>query len=98
MLKSMKHTVVLETDRLILRHFTPDDLDDLAAIYGDAEVMRYIGTGATKTREETAKLIEFALIDNARAWSDETLALKPQLRRAIEREASFGLWATIYKP
>ena len=37
--------VVLETERLILRHFTPDDLHDLAAIYGDADVMRYIGRG-----------------------------------------------------
>ncbi len=90
--------VVLETDRLILRHFTPGDLDDLAAIYGDAEVMRYIGKGEVKSREETAKIMEYAFVDNDRAWSAETLALKPQLRRAIERNASFGLWATIYKP
>jgi ribosomal-protein-alanine N-acetyltransferase len=94
----MPHTIVLETERLILRHFTPDDLDDLAAIYADPDVMRYIGSGATKTREETVKVLEFAFIDNARAWPDEVLARKPQLRRAIERECSFGLWATIYKP
>ena len=93
----MGHTIVLETQRLILRHFTPDDLDDLAAIYADPEVMRYLGSGAVKTRDETAKMMEFAFIDNRRAWSDETLALKPQLRRAIERDASFGLWATIDK-
>ena len=37
--------VVLETDRLILRHFTPDDLDDLAALCGDPQVMRAIVYG-----------------------------------------------------
>jgi ribosomal-protein-alanine N-acetyltransferase len=91
-------TVVLETDRLILRHFTADDLDDLAAIYADPDVMRYIGEGATKTREETAAMMEFAFIDNRHAWSLATLARLPQLSRAIERDAHFSLWATVYKP
>lgn len=31
----------LETERMILRDFTVDDLDDLFDIFGDAEVMRY---------------------------------------------------------
>ena len=34
---------VLETDRLRLRGWTDDDLDDLAAIYADREVTRWIG-------------------------------------------------------
>ena len=34
----------LETERLILREFTQNDLDAHAAILGDAEVMRYITT------------------------------------------------------
>ena len=92
------HTIVLETERLMLRHFTVDDLDDLAAIYADPDVMRYIGSGVAKARAQTAELLEFAFIDNARAWPDEVLERKPQLRRAIERNCSFGLWATIYKP
>ena len=90
--------IVLETPRLILRHFTPDDLDDLAAIYADPEVTRYIGNGAVKTREQTAAMMEFAFTDNRRAWSLATLARLPQLTRAIERDAHFSLWATIYKP
>ena len=32
-------------DRLVLRWFTPADLDDLAALHGDPEVMRYIDDG-----------------------------------------------------
>jgi [ribosomal protein S5]-alanine N-acetyltransferase len=31
----------IETERLILREFTWDDLDDLAAIYSDPDVMKY---------------------------------------------------------
>jgi [ribosomal protein S5]-alanine N-acetyltransferase len=33
--------LVLETERLRLRHFAPDDLDDLAAILTDPETMQY---------------------------------------------------------
>ncbi len=34
---------MIETERLILRRFTPEDLDELAALRADPEVMRYIG-------------------------------------------------------
>ena len=37
--------IVLETDRLILRHFVMDDLDDLYRIYTQPGTMRYIGSG-----------------------------------------------------
>ncbi|HYE66345.1 MAG TPA: GNAT family N-acetyltransferase [Pyrinomonadaceae bacterium] len=43
----------IETARLRLRGFTQDDLDDLLLIRSDPEVMRYIGTGAPATREQT---------------------------------------------
>jgi ribosomal-protein-alanine N-acetyltransferase len=43
----------LTTARLELRPITADDLDDLAALYADPEVMRYIGTGQPRTRAET---------------------------------------------
>lgn len=36
---------VVETSRLVLRPFRPDDLDDLARIYADAEVRRYFPDG-----------------------------------------------------
>jgi ribosomal-protein-alanine N-acetyltransferase len=32
---------ILQTDRLLLRRLRPDDLDDLAALYADPEVMRF---------------------------------------------------------
>lgn len=44
-------TVLLQTERLSLRRFTLDDVDNVLLISGDAEVMRYIGDGATDDRE-----------------------------------------------
>jgi RimJ/RimL family protein N-acetyltransferase len=46
---------VLETDRLRLREFTLDDLDDLAAMVGDEDQMRFYGR--LKTRDEAAAWI-----------------------------------------
>jgi RimJ/RimL family protein N-acetyltransferase len=43
----------LETARLRLRVFTPDDIGELARITRDPEVMRYIGDGRPLTWEET---------------------------------------------
>jgi RimJ/RimL family protein N-acetyltransferase len=43
----------LETARLRLRPFAPDDLDALCRITADGEVMRYIGDGHPITRAET---------------------------------------------
>jgi RimJ/RimL family protein N-acetyltransferase len=37
---------VIETGRLTLRDLEPGDADDLAAIFADDEVMRWIGSGA----------------------------------------------------
>ncbi|MCW3477328.1 GNAT family N-acetyltransferase [Limobrevibacterium gyesilva] len=43
----------LRTTRLVLRALRADDLDGLAAMQADPEVMRYLGAGATRTRQET---------------------------------------------
>lgn len=50
--------IVAKTSRLILRHFTLDDVDALSVILSDPEVMRYSLDG-TKTRSQT-----FHFIDN----------------------------------
>jgi ribosomal-protein-alanine N-acetyltransferase len=48
---------ILETERLYLREFEPGDLDALARIYSDIDVMRYIGRGETFSRGQTEKSI-----------------------------------------
>jgi RimJ/RimL family protein N-acetyltransferase len=42
----------LRTERLVLRRFTPDDLDDLESLDADPAVMRYINGGRPTPREE----------------------------------------------
>jgi RimJ/RimL family protein N-acetyltransferase len=44
--------VFLETERLVLRRFTKDDVENLVALDGDPAVMRYI-TGGPATPRET---------------------------------------------
>ena len=44
----------LETDRLFLRPFTADDVDNLVALDSDAAVMRFINGGRPTPREEVA--------------------------------------------
>jgi RimJ/RimL family protein N-acetyltransferase len=44
--------VYLETDRLVLRRFTRDDLDDLVALDADPLVMRYVTGGRPTPRAE----------------------------------------------
>ena len=50
-MRSTDTSFVFETDRLIVRHYTPEDSDDFFSLNGDEEVMRYIRP--VKTREET---------------------------------------------
>jgi len=51
---------ILETERLILRHLEPGDLDALHALYSDAEIRRYFPEG-TLTLEETREELEWFL-------------------------------------
>lgn len=43
----------IETARLRFRRFTPDDLDDLARIFSDPEVVKFLGDGKPPTKHET---------------------------------------------
>jgi ribosomal-protein-alanine N-acetyltransferase len=53
-------SVVLRTERLLLRRLSMDDLEALAAIYVDPEVRRFFPEG-TLTREETREEIAWML-------------------------------------
>ncbi len=43
----------IETDRLLLRQFALNDLDELAQIFADPEVVKHLGSGQPASREET---------------------------------------------
>jgi ribosomal-protein-alanine N-acetyltransferase len=52
--------IILETERLVLRRFLPEDLDALFGFYSDPEVTRYI-PDAPRSYEETRKELEWFL-------------------------------------
>ena len=47
----------INTERLLLRGWKSDDHAPFAAMCGDADVMRYIGSGKTKTADDAARYI-----------------------------------------
>jgi RimJ/RimL family protein N-acetyltransferase len=52
--------LILETDRLVLRHLERDDLESLYALYRDPEIRRYFPEGML-TRDETREELEWFL-------------------------------------
>jgi RimJ/RimL family protein N-acetyltransferase len=51
--------MIIETDRLMLRPFTWDDLPELLRLRSDADVMRYIGGAGKHTPELTEQRLRF---------------------------------------
>jgi RimJ/RimL family protein N-acetyltransferase len=64
---------VIETPRLILRHFVGADLDALAELMADADFMRF--SSGVFTREQTATFLFDRVIAPARAGSPSQFAL-----------------------
>ncbi len=53
--------IIFETERLLVRHLQVDDIENLYAVTGDAELMRYMGDGQPLSRELTAKWIDVSI-------------------------------------
>jgi RimJ/RimL family protein N-acetyltransferase len=73
-------SVLLATDRLVLRRFTEDDVDHLYDLNGDPDVMWYLSGGRPTPREEVRdRIIPFFLsfyerFDGLGYWAAETRA------------------------
>ena len=90
---SRANGILLETERLILRRVTLADLDQMAGINGDPEVMRYIGDGSVWTRMQSEARIRrilkvYEIFPGLGLWIGEEKAS----RRFI------GAYALIYIP
>lgn len=55
--QSVEESPVIETLRLRLRMFRESDLDNLASLFADPEVMRYVEDGQPKDREVAEKAL-----------------------------------------
>jgi RimJ/RimL family protein N-acetyltransferase len=71
----------IETSRLRLRMFTPDDLDALSTIAGDPEVMKYLGTSGPRSREKTKTTIDAIL----RHWNEHGFGIWALEHKADQR-------------
>ena len=71
----------IETVRLRLRAFTPDDLDELQLVFGDTDVMKYISGGKPRTREET----ETGLRRTIEGWQRRGFGLWAVVEKATDK-------------
>ena len=83
---------LLETDRLHLRMFRPDDLDRLAALILDPDVMRYVGNGQPGTREEA----DVALKSIIRHWETHGFGRWAVVDKETQNFIGFGGLRSLY--
>lgn len=57
-MKELDGTLVLMTERLLVRRWVPDDREPLLRIYGDAEAMRWVADGVPLTQQQAANWLE----------------------------------------
>ena len=85
----MAASTKIETERLVLRRPRLSDAKALHAMYGDPEVMRYIGDGSTLTPAKTKAWIEKAL---ARWKADGFGHFVIEKDRKVIGRAGFLVW------
>jgi RimJ/RimL family protein N-acetyltransferase len=83
--------VQLETERLLLRPLSLDDLDVFASFYSDPEVMRYLGAGRTLSREETEQSLK-RMLHGLEADGFGQLAVEQKEDGALVGRCGFLVW------
>jgi ribosomal-protein-alanine N-acetyltransferase len=72
---------VLETEHLLLRPFREADLDDLADLYADPEVTRFIGSGHPQDRDQVQRRLERMM----RHWQEHGFGMWALIHKAEDR-------------
>ena len=88
-----KNHILLDTERLILRRLSLADLDNMARLNSDPDVMRYIGDGSVWTRAQSEARIRrilkvYEIYPGLGLWAGE----EKSTRRFV------GAYALIYIP
>jgi RimJ/RimL family protein N-acetyltransferase len=87
--------ITLETARLVLDGVRDDDLDPLAAMNADPDVMRFIGDGSARDRQQT----EAGLAAMRRHWDENGFGLfAARLRDTGEFAGWIGLAVPAFLP
>ncbi len=81
----------LETERLILRPLTIDDLDDIAKFVADPETMRFIGTGGPRSREHARATLEWMIDTLARQAFGHLAAVRKEDGALVGR-SGLNVW------
>ena len=68
--------MILQTERLIIRKFKPDDLAALIDMFTDPDVMRYIGPRRALTEDETQKWLSDMLLHQEHILTRYAVALR----------------------
>lgn len=86
--KTPPHTPMssVETARLNLRILRPDDLDSLAALFADRDVMRYVGNGQPASREEAGAALQSII----RHWENHGFGRWAAIDRQTQTFVGFG--------
>ncbi|MBH1938246.1 GNAT family N-acetyltransferase [Streptomyces sp. AV19] len=88
-------TTLLRTPRLTLRRWREDDLEPMAAINADPEVMRWIGDGSVQDRGQTAA----GIAAWEREWDERGIGLfAAELRQGRQLIGFVGLSVPRYLP
>jgi RimJ/RimL family protein N-acetyltransferase len=86
----------IETDRLLLRSFGPDDVDEMLDVYGDADVMRFIPGGVLDARATARMLAAYASAQATRGYAVWGIVLKSTGR--LIGDAGFNVFAETGEP
>jgi len=78
-----QHLPTIHTDRLLIRPFTLDDVDDYhRVINSDADVMRYLPSGMPLPRERSAATLRY-FIDHGQQWGFTFMAVMDKTSGAL---------------
>ncbi|MFI9719702.1 GNAT family N-acetyltransferase [Streptomyces sp. NPDC052396] len=88
-------TITLNTPRLTLRRWREDDIEAMAAINSDPEVMRWIGDGSVRDRAQTAA----GIAAWEEEWEERGIGLfAAELREEKQLVGFVGLMVPAYLP
>lgn len=86
----------IETERLSIRAFDAADLDAMASVYGDPEVMRHVCLGVLDREGTTALLEEYRRGQDERGFS--TWAVVEKASGVVVGDVGFGVYAPSGEP